>query len=60
MVVVPAGEFTMGHNGGEPERYEGPVRDVAVAKAFAAGRYPVTIAEYHAFLQASGYASSGC
>ena len=33
MVVVPPGEFDMGFDGGEPERYEGPVRHVRIGTA---------------------------
>ena len=48
MVVVPPGEFRMGRDGGEPERYEGPVRDVNIGYAFAAGRTEITNAQYRA------------
>lgn len=60
MVVVPAGSFTMGFDGGEPERYEGPVRQVEVARKFAVGRYPVTNAQYRVFQQDTGHPPSGC
>ena len=49
MVVVPPGKFRMGFDGGEPERYEGPVRDVKIGYSFAAGKYEITNAQYRAF-----------
>jgi formylglycine-generating enzyme required for sulfatase activity len=60
MVVVPAGTFTMGSEtiddmrGGE-RRPEGPVHQVTFAKPFAVGKYPVTNAEFAAFIDATGY-----
>jgi formylglycine-generating enzyme required for sulfatase activity len=49
MVVIPPGRLTMGFEGGEPERFEGPVRQVAIGTSFAAGKYEVTNAQYRAF-----------
>jgi formylglycine-generating enzyme required for sulfatase activity len=61
MVVVPPGRFLMGFDGGEPERYEGPVREVRIGYAFAAGRFEVTNAQYREFVEATGHASTkGC
>ncbi len=61
MVVVPPGRFAMGFDGGEPERYEGPVREVSIPRAFAAGRTEVTVAQFGAFVAATGYrAARGC
>lgn len=61
MVVVPPGRFMMGFDGGEPERYEGPVREVAIARPFAAGRTEVTVAQFRKFVAATGYrAARGC
>jgi len=61
MVVVPAGSFMMGFDGGEPERYEGPVRAVTIARAFAAGRTEVTVAQFRRFVTATGHrAARGC
>ncbi len=59
MVIVPPGEFDMGRDGGEPERYEGPVRRVRIGYAFAVGRYEITNAQYRRFVEASGHAPSG-
>ena len=36
MVVVPPGRFLMGVDGGEKDRYEGPVREVRIGRPFAA------------------------
>jgi formylglycine-generating enzyme required for sulfatase activity len=62
MVVVPPGEFLMGRDDGEPERYEGPVRRVVIGYSFAVGRFEVTNAEYRRFVDATGHktAGSGC
>ncbi|TVS09904.1 MAG: formylglycine-generating enzyme family protein [Gammaproteobacteria bacterium] len=61
MVVVPPGSFAMGHDGGEPERYEGPVREVNIDYAFAVGRFEVTQAQFEAFVAATGHSSDvGC
>jgi formylglycine-generating enzyme required for sulfatase activity len=50
VVVVPAGEFIMGSPMSEVGRdvTEGPQRKVAITRAFAAGRYEVTFAEWDA------------
>jgi formylglycine-generating enzyme required for sulfatase activity len=51
----------MGFEGGEPERYEGPVRDVTVTRTFAAGRTEITVAEFRRFVAATGHrAARGC
>jgi formylglycine-generating enzyme required for sulfatase activity len=55
MVVVPPGAFTMGVDGGEPERYEGAPHRVTLAKPFAVGRYEVTVGQYKAFVAATGH-----
>lgn len=61
MVVVPAGRFEMGADGGEPERYEGPVRTIDIVRPFAAGRFEITQAEYRRFAEATSRpASVGC
>src|ERR1700678_3425631 len=56
MVGVPAGKFLMGSPAHEPGRFdsEGPQHVVAI-KAFALAKYPVTSAEFLAFLEATGY-----
>ncbi|MCU0759419.1 MAG: formylglycine-generating enzyme family protein [Steroidobacteraceae bacterium] len=62
MVVVPPGEFAMGFDGGEPQRYEGPVRRVRIGYAFAVGRTEVTNAQYRRFVERSGHRTTdaGC
>jgi formylglycine-generating enzyme required for sulfatase activity len=42
LVAIPGGKFRMGNNGDPTER---PVREVTV-RGFAAGRFPVTVAEW--------------
>jgi formylglycine-generating enzyme required for sulfatase activity len=56
MVLVPAGEFTMGSPPDEPDRsdYEGPQGKVTIAAPFWAGRYEVTFAEWDACVAARG------
>ncbi|HEX7873089.1 MAG TPA: formylglycine-generating enzyme family protein [Sphingobium sp.] len=61
MVVVGPGRFAMGADGGEPERYEGPVHEVAIRKAFAIGVVPVTYAQFRTFVEDTGYkAATDC
>jgi formylglycine-generating enzyme required for sulfatase activity len=56
MVVVPAGEFTMGSPESETERSkdEGPQHQVTIPKPFAVGKYEVTFAEWDACVAAGG------
>jgi formylglycine-generating enzyme required for sulfatase activity len=61
MVVVPPGSLTMGYEGGEEGRYEGPVREVQIVRPFAVGQFPVTNADYQRFSESTGRkASLGC
>jgi formylglycine-generating enzyme required for sulfatase activity len=57
MVVIPAGEFTMGSPAAEAGRGvdESPQRQVAIGQAFALGRSEVTVAEFRRFAEESGY-----
>ena len=56
MIVVPAGEFTMGSPDDEPDRNknEGPQHNVTFASQFAVGRYAVTFDEWDACVAAGG------
>ncbi|MEO8144995.1 MAG: formylglycine-generating enzyme family protein, partial [Betaproteobacteria bacterium] len=56
MVVIPAGEFTMGSPAPEAGRGvdEGPQRQVAIA-LYALGRNEVTVADFRRFADESGY-----
>jgi formylglycine-generating enzyme required for sulfatase activity len=56
MVIVPAGNFTMGSPASEPGRAndEGPQHPVTIPKPFAAGRFAVTFAEWDACVTAGG------
>lgn len=56
MVVVPAGEFTMGSPSDEPGRGndEGPQHHVSIPGPFAVGRFEVTRGQYEAFVRATG------
>jgi formylglycine-generating enzyme required for sulfatase activity len=57
LVVVPAGEFTMGSPAAEPGREgnEGPRHRVRIAAPFAVGKYPVTVGQFAAFVADTGY-----
>ncbi len=46
MVVVPSGSFMMGSNNSSQD--ERPVHKVTIRRAFAAGKFEVTVAEYEA------------
>jgi formylglycine-generating enzyme required for sulfatase activity len=56
MVVVPAGNFTMGSSEGEPGRAanEGPQRAVTIAKAFAVGKFAVTFEQWETCVAGGG------
>jgi formylglycine-generating enzyme required for sulfatase activity len=59
MVVVPPGEFVMGRDDGEKDRYEGPVRRVKIGYSFAVGRFEVTNGQYRRFVEATGHKTAG-
>jgi formylglycine-generating enzyme required for sulfatase activity len=57
MMVVPAGEFTMGsprEEEGRDDRSEGPRQQVKFARPFAVGRFEVTFAEWDACVADGG------
>ena len=63
MVVVPAGSFTMGSPDNETGRnsWESPQRVVTFARPFAVGKFEVTVDQFAAFVQDTGYrAGAGC
>ncbi len=53
LVVIPPGRFRMGAEGGEEGRPEGPVRDVVIRTAFAAGVTEVSQEQFAAFVVAT-------
>jgi formylglycine-generating enzyme required for sulfatase activity len=57
MVVIPAGSFFMGSTDTETDRFknEGPVRRVVFDRGFAIGQLELSIAEFAAFIAATGY-----
>ena len=59
LVVVPAGSFTMGSPSSEEGRYddEDPQHRVAIAAAFAVGKYEVTRGEFAQFVRATGHST---
>ena len=63
MVVVPAGEYTMGSAMNEPDRlpFEAPLRRVALATPSPSARTPITVGEYARFVADTGYdAGNSC
>jgi len=60
MVMIPPGRFDMGSPSGEKgrEANEGPVHEVKINHAFAAGEFPITRGEWRAYLAASGRTGS--
>ena len=57
MVVVPVGSLLMGSPDAEPGRSksEGPQRPLEFQRGFALARNEVSVAEFRAFVQATGY-----
>lgn len=57
MVVVPAGSFMMGSPDSEDERIrnEGPQHRVVFERGFALGRTEVTVGQFSAFINDTGY-----
>jgi formylglycine-generating enzyme required for sulfatase activity len=70
MVSIPAGSFMMGTAvedraidplSGRPNANEEPQHEVTLLEPFALGKYEVTVAQFAAFIEDSGYdASVGC
>jgi formylglycine-generating enzyme required for sulfatase activity len=62
MVVVPKGSFTMGSREDEKGHYdnEGPPHVVTFAKAFAVGKFHVTVDEFAAFVAETKYHVGDC
>ena len=56
MIVVPAGQFTMGSPATEQGRYgnEGPQHMVTIAKPFAVSKFDVTFADWDACVSVGG------
>jgi formylglycine-generating enzyme required for sulfatase activity len=61
MIAVPSGSFVMGSPAKEAGRFdaEGPQRKVSI-RAFALGKYDVTIEEFTIFLRETGYQPEPC
>lgn len=63
MMVVPAGTFVLGTSADEAEvdrdRGESPPLPVTMTRAYAIGRYEVTVGEYRAFADATQYPLRG-
>jgi formylglycine-generating enzyme required for sulfatase activity len=59
MVVLAHGAFEMGSPEDEPGRFdnEGPRHEISFARGFAIARAETTVAEFRAFVEATGYRS---
>lgn len=55
MVLVQPGAFDMGRDGGEPNRYDGPVRSVTLSKPIWVSTTEVTNRDYDVFVEETGY-----
>jgi len=57
MQLIPPGEFLMGSGDDDPSAKpdEKPRRPMAITRAFALGRFPVTFEEYDRFVAATGH-----
>jgi formylglycine-generating enzyme required for sulfatase activity len=53
-VVVPSGHFRWARRDEKDRDENGPYHPVSIARPFAVGRYPVTFAEWDAFVAAGG------
>jgi formylglycine-generating enzyme required for sulfatase activity len=63
MIVVPPGSFSMGSPTNEEQRFEneGPQHPVTISRAFAVGKFMVTVDQFADFVKATGYdAGSKC
>jgi formylglycine-generating enzyme required for sulfatase activity len=60
LVVIPAGSFEMGSPRDEADRKnnEGPRHRVQLAHGFAMARAEITVAQFRAFVEATGYVAS--
>jgi formylglycine-generating enzyme required for sulfatase activity len=56
-VMIPAGPFLMGSTDADEKAYddEKPQHTCEIAVGYGIGRYPVTVAQYAAFVRAGGY-----
>jgi formylglycine-generating enzyme required for sulfatase activity len=57
MVVIPAGSFVMGSRPGQPgfRSDQAPAHTVTFSKGFALSRSEISVAQYRAFVRATGY-----
>lgn len=61
MALISPGTFMMGRDGGEPKRYDGPVRSIEIAKPYYLSKYEVTFGQFEAFVKAANYTPvQGC
>jgi len=61
MIVVPHGRFEMGTPEGEANRHknEGPRHPVRFKRGFALARTEITVGQFRAFIEATGYKARG-
>lgn len=59
LVLVPPGEFAMGSNDPESQEREKPVHNVRITRPFYIGEYPVTLAQFTQFVDATRHRTDG-
>lgn len=57
MVKISAGTYVMGDSTGNGRDNEQPVRLVSISEPFAISKFPITVKQFRAFVNASGYAT---
>lgn len=58
MIKIAAGTYSMGDAIGDGQDNERPPQSVVIDKPFAMSKYPITLKQFRAFADASGYAST--
>jgi formylglycine-generating enzyme required for sulfatase activity len=60
LTVIPIGTFRMGSPRGEDDRKnnEGPQHEITLSRGFAIARAEITVAQFRAFVEATGYVAS--
>ncbi|MDF2180410.1 formylglycine-generating enzyme family protein [Aliiglaciecola sp. CAU 1673] len=61
MIEIPSGKFTMGTPADELKRAEneGPQKEIVFERSFAMSKYEITVADFSAFVETSGYQVEG-
>jgi formylglycine-generating enzyme required for sulfatase activity len=57
MVKISTGTYVMGDSTGEGRDNERPAHPVSISEPFAISKFPITVKQFRAFVNASGYAT---